>query len=348
MARVGRACSHHPGSWTAEAGPAPGDAGISGELTVDNAAPRSVASDQSAATGYARPRATIRWQSILVPYLYLLPFIVLFIVFRVFPLVYGLYLSLTNLRLGPNAGAFVGVANYTGLLADSRFQHSLLNTGEFTLEASIPVLGLPLILAVLLNREVAFRTYLRSAFFFPFTLSVVTLGLIWGWLLDPLVGPFNFYLRWLGAHPPSWLGDPATALSAIVMTTVWWVTGYYLVIYLAALQDIPRHLYEAAAIDGAGRWQAFWSITMPLLRPIFLFVIVVHIIGAFQIFGQVFVLTNGGPADSTRTVVQHIYETGFTQQFLQGPAAAMSWVLFILILVFSILQFRLLRGHAEY
>jgi multiple sugar transport system permease protein len=128
------------------------------------------------------------------------------------------------------------------------------------------------------------------------------------------------------------------------MTTVWWVTGYYLVIYLAALQDIPRHLYEAAAIDGAGRWQAFWSITMPLLRPIFLFVIVVHIIGAFQIFGQVFVLTNGGPADSTRTVVQHIYETGFTQQFLLGPAAAMSWVLFILILVFSILQFRLLRG----
>jgi len=290
----------------------------------------------------------MRWRGVVVPYLYLFPFIALFIVFRVYPLIYGLYLSFTNLRLGQDVGSLVGVANYTGLIQDARFQHSLVNTGEFTLEASIPVLGLPLILAVALNRDIAFRTFLRSAFFFPFTLSVVTLGLIWGWLLDPLVGPFNFYLRALGTSPPSWLGNPSTALSAIVMTTVWWVTGYYLVIYLAALQDIPRHLYEAAAIDGAGSLQSFWSITLPLMRPIFLFVIVVHIIGAFQIFGQVFVLTNGGPADSTRTVVQHIYETGFTHQFQLGPAAAMSWVLFILILVFSILQFKFLRGHTEY
>ena len=299
------------------------------------------------ATG-VRVRRRTRWRNTGVAYLYLAPFLILFLVFKAFPLIYGLYLSVTDARLGVNANNIVGLANYTKLLGDQRFQHSLLNTGSFTLEATLPVLGLPLFLSLVLNKGIVLRTFLRSTFFFPFTLSVVTLGLIWGWLLDPLVGPFNYYLRQFGVSPPSWLGTPSTALPAIVMTTVWWVCGYYLVIFLAALQDIPVHLYEAASLDGAGRWSSFWSITLPLLRPVFLFVIVVHVIGAFQIFGQVFVLTNGGPADATRTVVQHIYETGFTNQFFIGSAAAMSWVLFVLILIFSIVQFRFLRGHTEY
>ena len=111
-----------------------------------------------------------------------------------------------------------------------------------------------------------------------------------------MVGPFNYYLRALGVPARSWLADPTTAMWAIIVTTVWWVTGYYLVIYLAGLQDIPRDLYEAAALDGAGAWRSFWAITLPLLRPVLLFVFVTHIIGSFQIFGQVFVLTQGGPA----------------------------------------------------
>ena len=135
---------------------------------------------------------------------------------------------------------------------------------------------------------------------------------------------------------------------AIIGTTVWWVTGYYLVIYLAGLQDIPRDVYEAAALDGASAWRAFWAITLPLLRPVFLFVFVTHIIGSFQIFGQVFVLTMGGPGDATRSVVQHLYETAFQNFFQFGSASAMAWVLFAIILVFSLLQFRLLRGHTEY
>ena len=119
---------------------------------------------------------------------------------------------------------------------------------------------------------------------------------------------------------------------AIIVTTVWWVTGYYLVIYLAGLQDIPRELYEAAAIDGAGGWRRFWAITLPLLRPVLLFVFVTHIIGSFQVFGQVFVLTVGGPGDATRTVVQHLYETAFQNFFHFGSASAMAWVLFAIIL----------------
>jgi multiple sugar transport system permease protein len=146
----------------------------------------------------------------------------------------------------------------------------------------------------------------------------------------------------------SWLADPMMAMWVIVLTSVWWVAGYYLVIYLAGLQDIPRDLYEAAAIDGAGGWRSFWAITLPLLRPVLLFVVVTHIIGSFQLFGLVFVVTMGGPGDSTRTVVQHLYETAFQNFFQFGMASAMAWVLSSVILVFSVLQFRLLRGHTEH
>jgi multiple sugar transport system permease protein len=288
------------------------------------------------------------WDTGATPYLFLVPFAVLFLVFRVLPLAYGLFLSLTNARLGRPTAGFVGLDNYAQLLSDRLFQLSLINTGRFALEATVPVLGVPLLLALALNRGVPLLGLLRSAFFLPFTLSVVTLGLIWLWVLDPILGLLNYYLRLMGFAPPAWTGNGATAMWAIVLATVWWVAGYYLVLYLAALQDIPRHLYEAAELDGAGPVRRFWSITVPLLRPIMLLVLVVHVIGAFQLFGQVFVMTGGGPANATRTVVQHIYETGFRGQFLLGPAAAMSWVLFVFIVIFSVLQFRLLGGHTEY
>ena len=284
----------------------------------------------------------------LTPYLFLLPACLLFLLFRVYPLINGLWLSFTSARLGRAQYAFVGLSNYQKLLDDPRFLLSLVNTAYYTVASTLPILALPLLLAVLLNRGVAFKALLRGAFFFPFTLSVVTVGLTWLWLLDPVVGPFNSYMRRLGLTMPSLLAEPGTAMWGIVLTSVWWVTGYYLVIYLAGLQDIPRHLYEAAAIDGASGWRSFWSITVPLLRPVFLFVFVIHIIGSFQIFGQVFVMTQGGPGDATRTVVQHLYETAFQSLFAFGSASAMAWVLFAVILVFSLLQFRILRGHAEY
>jgi multiple sugar transport system permease protein len=292
-------------------------------------------------------RRRVAWRRIGVPYLYLLPFLVLFLAFRVFPLVYGLYISVTNATLGDDAARFVGAANYLRLPKDPRFVHSLLNTFQFTLEATLPVLGIPLLLAVLLNRKLPLRTFLRSAFYFPQTLSVVTLGLIWLWMLDPLVGPVNYYLKQLGFSPPVWFGNPATAMWSIVITVIWGAGGYYMVIYLAGLQDIPRYLYEAAAIDGADGWRSFWTITLPLLRPIFLLVGVIHVIGAFQIFGQVLVLTGGGPADATRPIVQHIYDTGFQGEFAFGSAAAMSWVLFLIIVAFSVAQFYLQRGGSD-
>ncbi|HEY2991229.1 MAG TPA: sugar ABC transporter permease [Methylomirabilota bacterium] len=290
----------------------------------------------------------MRRQGALTPYLFLLPGLLLFAVFRLYPLLDGLRLSFTNARLGRAQYAWVGFANYERLLDDTRFHTSLWNTALYSVASTLPVLAIPLALAVALHRGVALTTLLRSAFFFPFTLSVVTVGLTWLWLLDPVVGPFNYYLRALGVPVRSWLADPDTAMAAIIVTTVWWVAGYYLVIYLAGLQDIPRELYEAAALDGAGGWTSFWAITLPLLRPVMLFVFVTHIIGSFQIFGQVFILTQGGPGDATRTAVQHLYETAFQNFFHFGSATAMAWVLFALIVGFSLLQFRLLRGHTEF
>jgi len=280
-------------------------------------------------------------------YLFLLPGLLLFVVFRFYPLLEGLRLSFTNARLGRATYQYVGLANYARLADDGRFVASLWNTAFYTLASTLPILAVPLALALALNRG-ALRNVLRGVFFFPFSLSVVTVGLAWLWLLDPVVGPFNYYLRALGVPARSWLADPATAMWAIIATTVWGVTGYYLVVYLAGLQDIPRDLYEAAALDGAGGWHMFWAITLPLLRPVLLFVVVTLVIGSFQIFGQVFVLTGGGPGDATRTVVQHLYETAFQNFFQLGTASAMAWVLFAIIMVFSALQFRLLRGHTEY
>ena len=282
-----------------------------------------------------------------VAYAFLAPGLLLFAAYRLYPLLEGLRLSFTNARLGRPLQQWVGLANYTRLLEDTRFHVSLWNTALYTVASTLPILAVPLALALALNRG-RLKTLLRSAFFFPFTLSVVTVGLTWLWLLDPVVGPFNYYLRALGVPARSWLADPHTAMGAIILTTVWWVTGYYLVIYLAGLQDIPRELYEAAALDGASGVRAFVAITLPLLRPVLLFVVVTHVIGSFQLFGQVFVLTSGGPGDATRTVVQHLYETAFQNFFQFGAASAMAWVLFAVILVFSLVQFRLLRGHTEY
>lgn len=295
-----------------------------------------------------RRAVRVRWTAIAVPYLYLAPFLVPFVVFRVYPLLYGLYVSLTKATFGAARFPFIGLGNFARLAADPRFHTAALNTVVFTLEATVPVLGLPLLLAVILNRAVAWRTLLRSIFFFPFTLSVVTVGLIWAWMLDPVSGPFSYYLQRLDIATVPWLGDSRTAMPAIVLATVWSVTGYYLVIFLAAIQDIPPTLLEAAGLDGANAWQRFWSITFPLLRPIILFVLIIHITGAFQIFGLVFVMTKGGPADATLTVVQYIYDQGFQGSFDLGSAAAMSWLLFVAISIVSVVQFRIFRGQAEY
>ena len=175
--------------------------------------------------------------------------------------------------------------------------------------------------------------------------SVASVGVLWQWFYNPAFGLINYYLGLAGLPGQNWLQQTSTAMLAIVITTVWWTSGWNMILFLAGLQDIPEHLYDAAKIDGAGSWALFRYVTLPGLRATLLFVGVTTIIGSFRVFGQVFVMTNGGPFDSTRTVVQHIYETGF-RYFKMGSASAVAWVLFCIVVIFTLVQFRLLKEQA--
>jgi len=303
----------------------------------------------AAPRGAVRPAliAVRRRQETWSAYFLLAPYIAVFLAFMVVPSTYGLYLSFTDFRLGAVHPRWTGLDNFAYVLTDPLFRTTVVNTVVFVLESTPALVVVPLALAVLLNQRLPMRAFFRGAFFVPFTLSVSVVSICWWWLLDPNFGPVYFYLKQLGLHPPAWISSPSLAMAAVVIATVWWTAGYNMVLFLAGLQDIPLHLYEAARIDGAGAWRQFRSVTLPLLRPTMLFVIVIQLIASFQVFGQVYVMTNGGPGNSTRTVIQYVYETAFVRlQMSEGAAAA--WVLFLIILVFSLAQFKLLSGHTEY
>jgi multiple sugar transport system permease protein len=291
----------------------------------------------------ARTRARLRLGN-FSPLLYLAPFLLFFAVFQIYPIFYGLYVSLTKWDLS-SAPQFIGLANYSGLIRDSLFWTALRNTSLFVgLNAPLAVV-IPLALAILVNEPIFGRGIFRSAFSTPLMISVASVGVLWQWFYNPAFGLINYYLGLLGLPGQSWLTTPGWAMIAVVVTTVWWTSGFNMILFLAGLQDIPEHLYDAAKIDGAGSWALFRYVTLPGLRATLLFVGVTTIIGSFRVFGQVFVMTNGGPFDTTRTIVQHIYETGF-RYFKMGSASAVAWALFFIVVVFTLIQFRLLREQA--
>jgi multiple sugar transport system permease protein len=287
-----------------------------------------------------RVGARIKLRS-FVPLLYLAPFLIFFIVFQIYPIFYGLYVSLTKWDLA-TAPKFVGLTNYINLRTDGLFWTALRNTLFFVgLNAPLAVI-VPLSLAMLVNNPIPGRALFRSAFTTPLMISVSSVSVLWVWFLNPAFGLINYYGGLLGLPGQNWLRESGWSMFAVVITTVWWTSGWNLVLFLAGLQEIPDHLYDAAKIDGAGAWALFRYVTVPSLRPTILFVGVTTIIGSFRVFGQVFVMTGGGPFDSTRTVVQHIYESGF-RYFRMGSASAVAWSLFLIVLVFTIVQFRLVR-----
>jgi multiple sugar transport system permease protein len=280
----------------------------------------------------------------LSPFLYLAPFLLFFIVFEIYPIFQGLYVSLTRWDLA-TPPRFIGLANYAGLLKDTLFWTALRNTSLFVaLNAPLAVV-VPLSLALLVNEPIHGRAIFRSAFSTPLMISVATVGVLWQWFYNPAFGLINYYLGLVGLPGQNWLSQTGWAMIAVVVTTVWWTSGFNMILFLAGLQDIPEHLYDAAKIDGAGGWGLFRYVTLPGLRATLLFVGVTTIIGSFRVFGQVFVMTNGGPFDSTRTIVQHIYESGF-RYFKMGVASSVAWVLFSIVLVFTFIQFRLLKEQA--
>jgi multiple sugar transport system permease protein len=299
-------------------------------------------------TSLARPLRRL-WseEGVLYPVLYLVPFLLFFLVFEIYPIFQGLYVSLTawDLLTEPR---WVGPANYTALLQDSLFQTSLRNTVLFVVLDAPLAVAIPLGLAMLVNENMPVRTLFRSAFVAPLMISASSVGVLWQWFYNPSFGLINYYATMVGLPGQHWLSEAGWATFAIVITTVWWTSGFNMVLFLAGLQNIPQHLYDAAKVDGAGHLALFRYITLPGLRPTSLFVGVTTIIGAFRVFAQVLVMTNnsGGPFDSTRTLVMHIYQTGF-QFFRMGGASAAAWVLFLIVSVFTLIQFRLQRGSAD-
>jgi multiple sugar transport system permease protein len=275
------------------------------------------------------------------PFLYLAPFLIFFAIFQIYPIFYGLYISLTKWDL-VSTPKFTGLTNYINIGKDTLFWTSLRNTVFFVVLNAPLAVAIPLSLAILVSDAIPGRALFRSAFTTPLMISVSSVGVLWVWFLNPTFGLINYYFALVGLPGQNWLTQNIWAMVAVVITTVWWTSGWNLVLFLAGLQEISESLYEAAKLDGANSWALFRYITIPGLRPTLLFVGVTTIIGSFRVFGQVLVMTNGGPFDSTRTLVQHIYETGF-RNFRMGSASAIAWALFLIVMIFILLQFRLMR-----
>lgn len=279
-------------------------------------------------------------------WLFALPHLLLFAAFVLGPLLFGLGLSLFRWDILTSRPAqFVGAANYQEALKDEYVTKALWATVRFVVMAVPSTIVLALLLALgLAAVPEKRRPFWRALCYLPHLLTVSVVGLLWRWFYNTEFGLFNAYLvKFFGPQAKQpWLSDVNLAMPAIVIMTLWWTLGGPMLVFLAAIQNIPTAYHEAAAIDGATGWQTFWRVTLPQLRPVLLFSIVMNVIGSFQVFGQVFMITRGGPELSTRTLVQYIYDTAFNN-YRMGYAAAISWILFLVIAVFSVIQFRLMR-----
>lgn len=284
-----------------------------------------------------------RWSTFIL----LSPWIVTFIAFSLYPVGYSLYLSFT--KYDPLAGIspqFIGLSNYVEIMNDPTFWQAVKNTVIFVV-GTIPVTtAIAIILAVFLNQKIKFRSFFRASYFVPVMTSVVVISTIFTYIYSPY-GLLNSLLNLFGITGKNWLLSTNFALPAIMVMMIWASFGYYTVLFLAGLQNIPEEIYESAAIDGANTVQTFFRITLPLLRPMLIFALVINTIRSFQVFSQIFVMTQGGPLGSTRTIVYYLYNMGF-QKFRMGYASGIAYLLFILILVFSVIQMKSLSYEEQF
>jgi multiple sugar transport system permease protein len=313
------------------------------ETIPGQAGARELAAPQAAPTA-VRPDAPAR----LTPYLFLAPYLILFAAFVALPIGLGLWMSLHDWDFLLPDHPWIGLDNFTRLFdahtVESGFYwRSMENTGIFV-AASVPLLMvLPLLIALMLNQRLRGRSFFRAAFFAPYVLGVGVVGVLWRFILDPNIGVLNHYLGELGLSGTTpWTSAIPWAWVSLVGLTVWWTLGFNTVIYLAALQDVPRELYNAAKMDGAGPWHRFRDVTLPELRRVIVFVAVITLIASANMFGQSYLVTNGAPGNATRTAIMEISHEGL-QNFRMGSAAAMSFILAIVLMTISGLFFALTR-----
>jgi len=290
----------------------------------------------------------MRRTEVLTAYLFLSPTLIGFVVFIVGPVIAAVVLSTYNWNLITPAKP-VGLDNYKQLLMDPRLGTIYLNTFKIAVSTVLLKLVLGLLIAVLIDSKIHnwLRTIFRLSFFFPFVVSATAVALIWSFLLNKDLGMVNWFLGLFGVSHIPWLNSSGWSPIAVVMTDVWKDLGFYVVVFIGGLQTIPADLYEAAQVDGSNRVQRFRHITLPLLSPTILFLSVIGLIGAVQIFAQPYVLTQGGPGDATRTVVMYIYEQGF-RFFNMGYASTVALSLFIVLFGLTALQFLFSRRWVFY
>lgn len=284
-----------------------------------------------------------RRQQAVAAWVLAVPFMVLFVVFTAGPVLASLGMSFTDIRSTdmrtPFAVSFAGLDNYTKLLGDELFQKVVVNTGLYVVLGVPLTMALALAAAVGLNRITALRGLFRVGYYLPVVTSIVAVSVVWKFLLRDEGGLVNTVLAWVGVDGPAWLDSTSLALPSLVVMAAWRNLGTLMVIFLAGLQTIPEEVREAAQVDGAGAWQRFLHITLPMLRPTLLFGGVITGIGYLQFFEEAFVMTKGGPLDATRSVTYFTFDQFSFGNY--GLAAAASYLLFLAVLVLTLAQFKL-------
>ncbi len=288
---------------------------------------------------------------IKVAFFFLAPALLAIGIFFFVPVIAALVLSFTDFDIYSLAhieyARFIGVRNYERILADPLFWTALKNTLYFLLVGGPLTIAVSLAAALLLNSKlVRLKTLFRTAYFAPVVTTLVAIAVVWRFVYHPRFGLLNYVLSWFGVPQIDWLGDPTWAMPAIILMAVWKNFGYNMIIFIAGLQNIPQELYEAASIDGASAWQQFTSVTIPMLAPTTLFITVITMIGYFQLFAEPYVMTQGGPLNSTLSIVLYMYQMGF-RWWSMGYSAALAFVLFAMILAASLIQTRVqkIAGH---
>lgn len=273
------------------------------------------------------------------------PFMIIYIVFMLFPLLFGLFISFNKWNILSGA-QFVGLKNYALLFSDEKFISSLLNTFKFVLLSTPPLLIIGFIMALSINSKSPFKSIMENVYFIPYIFSMTVIATLWAWIFQKDFGIINQIIQMFGFSKIGWLTNEKFAMHSVVVATVWWTAGFNMILMSAGMKQISNEVYESASIDGASSLRKIFSITIPLLKPTLVLCLILQVIASFNIFGQVYVMTGGGPHGSTRVLVQYIYETGFTY-FKMGYSAAMSYILFIIIMIVSFIQYVLIGKNDE-
>ena len=287
----------------------------------------------------AKPKRNLtRRREAIEFYLFISPWLIGFLVFFLYPLLSSLYFSFTRFEIG-STPFWVGLRNYIEMFSDPRYLNSMRVTFEFAFISIPGVTIVALGLALILSQKLRGISFYRSIYFMPSVMPMVAISLTWFYILRPDSGPLAGLLALFGIEGPRWLGESQWALPAMMVINVWMSFGAQMVIYLAGVKGIPQELYEVADIDGAGSWAKFWNVTIPMLSSTIFLNLVLGVIGAMQIFDIPFVMTKGGPNDSTRAYMVHLYNRGWVE-LQMGSASAMGWILFLIIMVITLLIIR--------